>query len=240
MRFRRMLQGGIALGALSFSLAVSASETITYSYDELGRLTAVKHAGTVNANQAHSLCYDPAGNRMVYKSSSTGAAATCPTGTPTPTPTPGSSPPVAVNDSTSMTVCSNKIVNVTYNDTDADGHLPLTVTAVTSNTRVQASVYGTNSVQLQSAMMTGGTSVTYTIKDTSGATDTGTLSVSITSGGPCASPFEPLPGDDPPPEEPPPGWDPDAPAPEDPVPEDPVPEDPPPEDPPEPLGEPAA
>jgi hypothetical protein len=189
----------------------------------------VRHAGTVNNGQAHSICYDPAGNRTVYKSNSAGAVATCPTGTPTPTPTPTptSSPPVAVTDSTSMAVCSTKIVNVTANDTDADGDLPLTVTSVTSNTRVQASVYGTTSIQLQSAMMTGGTSVTYTIKDTSNATDTGTLSVSITSGGSCAAPppgsvelyEDPEPG----------GYDPDEPAPEDPVPEEPVLEEPAPE-----------
>ena len=55
----------------------TASETQTFSYDELGRLKAVQYSGTVSNGQAHSLCYDPAGNRTKYKSDSAGALATC-------------------------------------------------------------------------------------------------------------------------------------------------------------------
>lgn len=45
---------------LALPTAAVASETQTYSYDELGRLTAVQYSGTVNNGQAHSLCYGPA------------------------------------------------------------------------------------------------------------------------------------------------------------------------------------
>lgn len=71
----------------------SAQETVTYSYDALGRLIAARSAGSVNNNQTRSICYDAAGNRVQYRSDSSGGLASCqgggmPTPTPTPTPTP--------------------------------------------------------------------------------------------------------------------------------------------------------
>lgn len=66
--------------AILLPTAAAASETQTYSYDELARLTAVQYSGTINNGQAHSLCYDPAGNRTKYKSDAAGIIATCPAG----------------------------------------------------------------------------------------------------------------------------------------------------------------
>jgi hypothetical protein len=40
-----------------------ASETITYSYDSLGRLTSTFHAGAINAGLTSNYQYDPANNR---------------------------------------------------------------------------------------------------------------------------------------------------------------------------------
>lgn len=52
-----------------------ASETITYQYDELGRLKKVTHSGTVNNNVTTNMQYDPAGNRSNYSvTGSTGVA----------------------------------------------------------------------------------------------------------------------------------------------------------------------
>jgi len=76
---RRCAATGVLAVLLSSSPAV-ASETQTYTYDELGRLTAVQYSGSVNNGQAHSLCYDPAGNRTNYKSDSAGALASCTSG----------------------------------------------------------------------------------------------------------------------------------------------------------------
>lgn len=42
---------------------VSASETITYSYDAQGRLVAVAHSGTVNNGAQASYAFDNADNR---------------------------------------------------------------------------------------------------------------------------------------------------------------------------------
>ena len=46
----------------------TASETISYSYDELGRLveTRISATSTVNAGVATTIGYDPAGNRSSY------------------------------------------------------------------------------------------------------------------------------------------------------------------------------
>jgi YD repeat-containing protein len=50
-----------------------ANETITYTYDELGRLVAVSTAGTVNNGQSVSTSFDPAGNRTNYTVGGAGA-----------------------------------------------------------------------------------------------------------------------------------------------------------------------
>ncbi len=46
-----------------FSTAASASETITYSYDALGRVTQVSRSGTVNNGVTANYSYDRADNR---------------------------------------------------------------------------------------------------------------------------------------------------------------------------------
>jgi hypothetical protein len=50
----------------TLSAPASAAETITYTYDELGRLRAVVSSGTVNNGQATSITFDAAGNRINY------------------------------------------------------------------------------------------------------------------------------------------------------------------------------
>src|SRR3546814_15033576 len=88
-RSQLLVSTGIGIVAsMSWAVASLAGETISYSYDALGRLVAVQSSGSINNNQAHSICYDPSGNRTQYKSSSTGTLATCSTPTPSPTPTP--------------------------------------------------------------------------------------------------------------------------------------------------------
>lgn len=43
--------------------AATASETTSYSYDALGRVTTVSHSGTVNNGLQAQYTYDPADNR---------------------------------------------------------------------------------------------------------------------------------------------------------------------------------
>lgn len=77
MAMRRTVLAGVAALALIQPGAGLADETQAYTYDVLGRLIAVQYSGTINAGQAHSICYDAAGNRTTYKSDSAGALASC-------------------------------------------------------------------------------------------------------------------------------------------------------------------
>lgn len=65
----------LAGAALAAPATAAGSETITYSYDALGRLIAVSTAGGPNDGTAVSTAYDPAGNRTSYGVAGAGAAA---------------------------------------------------------------------------------------------------------------------------------------------------------------------
>lgn len=53
----------VAIGLISAISPSFASETITYTYDALGRLVKVAHTGTVNNNMQTVYTNDPADNR---------------------------------------------------------------------------------------------------------------------------------------------------------------------------------
>jgi len=76
--------------ALGLSSVAHATETVTYTYDALGRLVVGSSTGTVNNGQARSYCYDAAGNRTQIRIDAAGNTAPCATstGSPTPSPTP--------------------------------------------------------------------------------------------------------------------------------------------------------
>lgn len=97
---------------------------------------------------------------------------------------PANQPPVTVADSVSVGVCSATERNVLANDSDPEGNVPLTITAVTSNNRVQASVSGAG-IMITAFGTPGNTSVTYTVRDSLGATSSGTLYISVLSGSGC-------------------------------------------------------
>jgi len=53
----------LATSAIVWATAGEAGETVTYSYDSLGRLVRVEHKGTVNDGLGAAYSYDPADNR---------------------------------------------------------------------------------------------------------------------------------------------------------------------------------
>lgn len=91
-------------------------------------------------------------------------------------------PPVANPDSMSVQVCKTKTVNVTANDTDPEGHLPLTLLDVTSGQHGAASVLNSSTVHFEANDFPGTDTLTYVVMDYRGAMSSGTLSVQVTSG----------------------------------------------------------
>ena len=89
MRRRLLLMSGACSAGIlcSFGSSSFASETKTYTYDALGRLTSSSIAGGPNDTRKTATCFDRAGNRLRYDVA-TSAPASCPTPTPTPTPSP--------------------------------------------------------------------------------------------------------------------------------------------------------
>jgi hypothetical protein len=63
----------LASSVIAVVSAAQASETVTYSYDALGRLTASSSSGTVNNGATSTIGYDAAGNRSIYAMSVSGA-----------------------------------------------------------------------------------------------------------------------------------------------------------------------
>jgi len=182
--FSALLLCGVATTAI-------AQDQRTYTYDALGRLIEQVSDGAPNDDEVHSICYDAAGNRTQYRTSTDGSSGNCdpgvpgaaptptPTSTPTSTPTPtGNAPPVTVNDSTSGDCFSLKIVNLTANDSDPEQNYPLVLTAISQNSgQASATIASASSATVEFGPQGDSSSFTYTVEDSLGASSTGHLSV---------------------------------------------------------------
>src|SRR4028118_1382764 len=85
-------------------------------------------------------------------------------------------PPVANPNSLSIYVCQEVTVNLTGNDTDPEGHYPLTVTAVDSSPYASVWISSASSVTFE-GHTPGGHTLTYTVEDSLGASSTGPVSL---------------------------------------------------------------
>lgn len=81
----RWLWVSVGAGFALLAGMAGASETKTYSYDALGRLTGSTIVGGPNNTRQIATCFDRAGNRLRYDVA-TGAPAACPTPAATPAP----------------------------------------------------------------------------------------------------------------------------------------------------------
>lgn len=95
-------------------------------------------------------------------------------------------PPVTVADSITVGVCSIGTINVVANDTDPEGNYPLVVTGVVGATLGTAAVSGTTSIRFNAFGGTGGEFLTYTVRDSLGATSTELLAVNVVDLGGCS------------------------------------------------------
>lgn len=198
--FTALLLGGVATGAL-------AQDPETFTYDALGRLIERETTGGANSGEVVSLCYDAVGNRTSMVTNSTGTSHHCDDGTgvspgpspspsPSPTPPPSNNPPTANTDMTSGPCLGEAMVNVTANDSDPEGNVPLTVTGVSllsGSGDAQAMVMLNNQIRVTFAGTYDYSVFQYTVEDSFGAASTGTLEATTTTscyggGGPGGGP----------------------------------------------------
>jgi hypothetical protein len=85
----------LATSALAWASTAEAGETVTYTYDSLGRLVRVERSGTVNHGVDSRYSYDPADNRTnvtVGQSAAPPSAAAPSPSAAQPLSAPGASP----------------------------------------------------------------------------------------------------------------------------------------------------
>jgi YD repeat-containing protein len=105
------------------------------------------------------------------------------TGTINPSSAPNQ-PPTANADTASVGVCDSVTISPLANDTDPEGNYPLTLVSVGHATLGTAGVSG-NNVNYGAGGRTGREQITYTVKDSLGATSSGTITITILSGSGC-------------------------------------------------------
>ena len=94
-------------------------------------------------------------------------------------------PPITTDESVAVGICTRKTINVVANDTDPEGNYPLAVVAISRGSFGTSSISGTTSITYNAFGGTGGEFLTYTVRDSLGATSTGLLAVNIVDGQGC-------------------------------------------------------
>jgi hypothetical protein len=148
------------------------AETITFEYDELGRLKKTTKSGGPANGTVTSTTFDPAGNRANQTTTGVGGGGG---GTPT------NQPPVAGADAVSVQCNLSTTLNVTANDTDPENNLPLAVQSVsTASGTAFASVASASSLSVTGGTFAGTSQINYVVADSLGATATGVVTVTTT------------------------------------------------------------
>jgi hypothetical protein len=140
---------------------------------------------------ATSVAYDPAGNRSSYAVTGAGGIPSPPPpppppppAPPPPTPPPPPPPPppsggglVAVDDTGTGQRCQARDFNVTANDSDSNGHYPLTVISVSGD--FGFSIISPSTIEYSNGGQVGTFVTTYTVQNSVGQTATATLTVDV-------------------------------------------------------------
>jgi hypothetical protein len=181
-------------GTYSVNYATSNGGAAAYSdyYPASGTLTFTTQASqTVSVATIKDNSAEPAETVLMTLSNPTGGA-TLQTAQANGTvnASAANTPPTTVTDTVSIARCVAGSFNVVANDTDAEGDIPLTVTAI-SGGAVQlgyASVGTGGTVAWAKAPTTGLYPMTYTVKDSRDSSSTGSLHVTVTGSGSGACP----------------------------------------------------
>jgi len=190
IRFKLLISTAIlALPGIS-----AAQETVTYVYDDLGRLIVTRVSGGARNGQETGTTFDPAGNRTNYSVSGVGGG-TPPPPPPPPTPTPpppppaGNNPPVTMVDALAVNKCGSGEKDVIFNDTDPEGNVPLVVLEAFNANTAKGTAYASSSstvrYEADQSGATGADTITYIVRDSLGATSTGIVNVTIRTTGTC-------------------------------------------------------
>ncbi|WOI53038.1 Ig-like domain-containing protein [Parvularcula sp. LCG005] len=156
------LLASVVVGVCSTAFA---QPTTVYAYDSLGRLISVDYP----SGQDRVYCYDAAGNRLEKK-----ATGTCSGGAGSNTP------PVANNDGGGGVAGTAVDINVTANDTDADGD-SLSVVSVTQPSSGTVAILSASTVRVYLGSV-GNRSFQYTISDGNGGVASATVYVTSAPG----------------------------------------------------------
>ena len=92
---------------------------------------------------------------------------------------------MAIIRPSSTTRCAAKTFAVLSNDTDPDGNLPLALVSVSYNGVRGTAEKSGNRILFTPNDITGSATVSYTMRDSLGATASSTLSINITNGTNC-------------------------------------------------------
>ena len=182
MKARLLCTSFLCAAAIS-QVPAWASDTVTYTYDELGRLVGTTTSGGPNNSTAIGTCFDPAGNRTRYDVAiSAPAPAPCPTPAPVPSPPPPpppppNQPPIAGPDTVNIICYSSTIINPLWNDYDLDNNVPLTIVSITRVSGTATAVFTTAPSVLVTTAANGTSVFSYTLRDDLGATSIGTITV---------------------------------------------------------------
>lgn len=167
-RFVQLL-AAISVGSLA-SGALRASETVTYTYDALGRLISTESSGPPNNGLSVSIVYDPTGNRGNYSISGSVANIA----------------PIATDDSAVTTQCEMTSVNVMNNDSDADGNMPLSIVSASYDGALGAVSISGDHIDFTPNYNTGTAIVNYIIMDSRGSTAHGAINILVKYNKYCA------------------------------------------------------
>lgn len=187
----RSLLISVSIIALMVPMSVYAAETVAYSYDARGRLIKVVRSGSAqsNSNVTTDYSHDKANNRkQLVTINSPNSSGTPPS--PPPPPPPVNSPPTTVADALTVNKCGIGDVNVIANDSDPEGNVPLVVTGASNANPAKGTAYAVSAstvrYEADPGGATGSDSVTYTVRDSLGATSTGTVNITIRTTGACS------------------------------------------------------
>lgn len=177
--------------------AAQAGETVTYSYDSLGRLTGVSRTGAATGPSTAGYSYDPADNRSnvtvvapapapLSSPAPSLSLSTSLSASPSPSPSAGNRPPVAVDDNAAIRICDRVGSFLPLaNDHDPDGDAPIVLLEVSYSGGLGNAVADEQRILfMPTGLGTGTASIAYRIRDAEGASAIGRLTLDVAQG-PC-------------------------------------------------------